>query len=253
MVQQRRTLPLPYGLGETLVDELVQGAQDIPFRPGVSIPVDGEPPEIAHPHGFAAHVCASPQNLCAVRQLTRAELLAQGIEDDAVDSAQLVLSELVGNSVRAYGVYVPHVVEVYGTAYGVAVKVHDPDPGALPRRQATPLDSAEAEGGRGLGLVDLLAPGWQCGGPPLGSRCVAGCPRTRVELRAPSVVRGVGLRRTEVHRSHEGGIDTGRRLAWRGRRSGSRAPPTCGTGWPPLARAELHELGYLRPRRRINQ
>ncbi|GAA2520712.1 ATP-binding protein [Streptomyces longisporus] len=112
------------------------------------------------PHGFVAHVSASPQNLCAVRRLTRAELLARGIEEDAVDSAQLVLSELVGNSVRAYGDYVPLVVEVYVTAYGVAVNVHDPDPGALPRRRVTPLDSAEAEDGRGLGMVDLLAPGW---------------------------------------------------------------------------------------------
>ncbi|MFI1207846.1 ATP-binding protein [Streptomyces sp. NPDC020802] len=121
-------------------------------------------------HGFAAHVCASPQNLFAVRQLARAELLAQGIEDDAVDSAQLVLSELVGNSVRAYGDYVPLVVEVYVTAYGVAVNVHDPDPGALPRRRATPLDSAEAEAGRGLGLVDLLAPGWHVRRSPIGKQ-----------------------------------------------------------------------------------
>ncbi|MFC4467707.1 ATP-binding protein [Streptomyces xiangluensis] len=112
------------------------------------------------PHGFTAHICASPQNLCEVRQLTRAELLAQGVEVDAVDSAQLVLSELVGNSVRAYGDYVPLVVEVYVTSHGVAVNVHDPDPGTLPRRRATLLDSAEAETGRGLGLVDLLAPGW---------------------------------------------------------------------------------------------
>ncbi|GCB50001.1 Cys-tRNA(Pro) deacylase ybaK [Streptomyces sp. NL15-2K] len=87
--------------------------------------------------------------------------MAQGIGDDAVDSAQLVLSELVGNSVRAYGDYVPLVVEVYVTGYGVAVNVHDPDPGTLPMRRATPLDCAEAEAGRGLGLVDLLAPGWQ--------------------------------------------------------------------------------------------
>lgn len=29
------------------------------------------------PYGFAAHLCASPQNLCAVRQLAGAELLAQ--------------------------------------------------------------------------------------------------------------------------------------------------------------------------------
>ncbi|MGW0757234.1 ATP-binding protein [Streptomyces sp. NPDC002814] len=113
------------------------------------------------PHGFAVHLCASSQNLCAVRQLARAELLAQGIEADAVDSTQLVLSELVGNSVRAYGDCVPLVVEVYVMSHGVAVNVHDPDPGTLPRRRATPLDSAEAEAGRGLGLVDLLAPGWR--------------------------------------------------------------------------------------------
>ncbi|NGO10326.1 ATP-binding protein [Streptomyces sp. HC44] len=114
----------------------------------------------SRPHGFAAHVCGSHQNLSAVRQLTSTELLAQGVESDTVDSAQLVLSELVGNSVRAYGDYVPLVVEVYVTSHGVAVNVHDPDPGTLPRRRATMLDSAEAETGRGLGLVDLLAPGW---------------------------------------------------------------------------------------------
>ncbi|MFG2029055.1 ATP-binding protein [Streptomyces sp. NPDC048825] len=115
----------------------------------------------SRPHGFTAHICASPQNLCQVRQLTSTELLAQGVEVGAVDSAQLVLSELVGNSVRAYGDYVPLVVEVYATSHGVvAVNVHDPEPCTLPRRRATPLDSAEAETGRGLGLVDLLAPGW---------------------------------------------------------------------------------------------
>jgi hypothetical protein len=114
----------------------------------------------SRPYGLTAHICASPQNLCEVRQLARVELLAQGVEVDAVDSTQLVLSELVGNSVRAYGDHVPLVVEVYVTSHGVAVNVHDPDPSTLPRRRATPLDSAEAETGRGLALVDLLAPGW---------------------------------------------------------------------------------------------
>ncbi|MHB9861636.1 ATP-binding protein [Streptomyces sp. YIM S03343] len=113
------------------------------------------------PQGFAAHISASPPNLRAVRELTRAELLTQGLAPGVVDSAQLVLSELVGNSVRACGDHVPLVVEVYVTSYGIAVNVHDPDPGVLPRRRAIALDSAEAEGGRGLGLVDLLAPGWQ--------------------------------------------------------------------------------------------
>ncbi|MDV7222350.1 ATP-binding protein [Streptomyces prunicolor] len=113
------------------------------------------------PQGFAAHINASPQNLGAVRALARDELLGHGIAGDAVDSAQLVLSELIGNSVRACGPHVPLVVEVYVTSYGIAVNVHDPDPGVLPTRRATALDSAEAESGRGLGLVGLLAPGWQ--------------------------------------------------------------------------------------------
>lgn len=113
------------------------------------------------PQGFAAHISASPLNLRAVRELTRTELLSQGLTSGVVDSAQLVLSELVGNSVQACGDHVPLVVEVYVASYGIAVNVHDPDPGVLPRRRAIALDSAEAEGGRGLGLVDLLAPGWQ--------------------------------------------------------------------------------------------
>ncbi|WP_203643168.1 ATP-binding protein [Streptomyces sp. SID14478] len=72
-----------------------------------------------------------------------------------------MLSELVGNAVRACGDYIPLDVEVYVTTYGIAVNVHDPDPGALPRRRDAPLDSAVAERGRGLGMDDLLAPGWQ--------------------------------------------------------------------------------------------
>ncbi|WP_328680923.1 ATP-binding protein [Streptomyces sp. NBC_00343] len=96
------------------------------------------------PQGFAAHINASPQNLRAVRALTRDELLGHGIAGDAVDSARLVLSELVGNSVRACGPHVPLVVEVYVTSYGIAVNVHDSDHGVLPTRRAIALDSAEA-------------------------------------------------------------------------------------------------------------
>jgi hypothetical protein len=67
-----------------------------------------------------------------VRDVTRAELLAQGLDSGVIDSTQLVLSELVGDSVRACGDHVPLVVEVRVTSYGVAVNVHDPDPGILP-------------------------------------------------------------------------------------------------------------------------
>jgi anti-sigma regulatory factor (Ser/Thr protein kinase) len=110
--------------------------------------------------GFIAHVTAGRDTLSTVRRLTRSVLLAHGADSDAADTAQLVLSELVGNAVRACGAHVPLVIEVYASAFGVAVAVHDPVPELLPNRGATAMDSDWAETGRGLALLDLLAPGW---------------------------------------------------------------------------------------------
>lgn len=78
--------------------------------------------------GFAAHINASGPNLRSVRELTVKALAELGVQGDVADTAQLVVSELVGNAVRACGDHVPVVVEVYAAAFGVAVNVHDPDP-----------------------------------------------------------------------------------------------------------------------------
>ncbi|GAA4656076.1 hypothetical protein GCM10023347_00880 [Streptomyces chumphonensis] len=129
--------------------------------------------------GFVAHFCASPETLRSLRRLTRDALAGRDVGAEAVESAQLVVSELVGNAVRACGDRVPLVVEVYATSFGLAVNVHDPDPGLLPERAATPLDSAVAEGGRGLGLLDLLAPGWHVRNSAIGKQV-----RCRVPVRA---------------------------------------------------------------------
>ncbi|MFI5758441.1 ATP-binding protein [Streptomyces sp. NPDC051569] len=110
--------------------------------------------------GFAAHINASGPHLRSVRELIAKVLAELGVDADAADSAQLVVSELVGNAVRAVGDHVPVVVEVYATSFGVAVNVHDPDPLALPRRRGIALDDAVAESGRGLALLDVVAPGW---------------------------------------------------------------------------------------------
>ncbi|MFJ2745610.1 ATP-binding protein [Streptomyces sp. NPDC087440] len=126
------------------------------------------------PTGFALHLSASPRNLRALRALTRRVLLGASVEPDLVDSAQLVLSELYGNAVRACGDYVPLVVEVESTIAGVWVRLHDPDRHRLPRRSGIQLDDPEAESGRGLPLVDLLAPGWEVALTPVGKqiRCL---------------------------------------------------------------------------------
>ncbi|MGP3635278.1 hypothetical protein ACTU45_18235 [Streptomyces sp. 24-1644] len=69
-------------------------------------------------------------------------------------------------------------MEVYAAAFGIAVNVHDPDPRAVPRRRGIALDDAEAEAGRGLALLDLLAPGWRMVRSSIGKqiRCRIPCP-----------------------------------------------------------------------------
>jgi len=111
--------------------------------------------------GFVAHITASPDSLSTVRGLTASVLIAYGAGHESAAAAQLVVSELVGNAVRACGAHVPVVVEVYITSTGVAVNVHDPVPELLPHRGEAPMDSREAESGRGLALLDLIAPDWR--------------------------------------------------------------------------------------------
>jgi anti-sigma regulatory factor (Ser/Thr protein kinase) len=122
------------------------------------------------PQGIVVHMTASATNLRAVRGLTAETLTGQGVAAGTVEAAQLVVSELVGNCVRAYGQYVPVVVEVYAPPFGVAVNVHDPDPRHLPRRRGVALDDPDAESGRGLGLLDLLAPTWHVRRSPIGKQ-----------------------------------------------------------------------------------
>lgn len=110
--------------------------------------------------GFVAHITASELSLSTVRGLTATVLMAYGADRESAATAQLVVSELVGNAQRACGDHVPLVVEVYVTAFGIAVTVHDPAPELLPRRSEVAVDSDTAESGRGLTLLDLLAPGW---------------------------------------------------------------------------------------------
>jgi anti-sigma regulatory factor (Ser/Thr protein kinase) len=113
---------------------------------------------------------ASARNLRAVRKLTAETLNGRGIATDTVDAAQLIVSELVGNCVRADGEHVPVVVEVCVPPFGVAVNVHDPDSRHLPRRSSVALDDPEAESGRGLALLDLLAPAWHIQRSPIGKQ-----------------------------------------------------------------------------------
>ncbi|MGV9503584.1 ATP-binding protein [Streptomyces sp. NPDC003642] len=110
--------------------------------------------------GVVAHITASEFTFSAVRGLTVSVLKAYGAGQATADTAEWLVSELLGNAVRACGDHVPLVVEVYVTGRSVQVNVHDPAADLLPARTAVAMDSDTAESGRGLGLLDMLAPGW---------------------------------------------------------------------------------------------
>lgn len=128
-------------------------------------------------HGFVVHINASAERLRLVRDLAGKRLTAAGVNTETAEGAQLVASELIGNAVRSCGDLVPLVVEVDAVdELGVWVKVHDPDAGHLPRRSGARMDDAEAESGRGLPLVDVLAPGWEVTVTPVGKQIRARLP-----------------------------------------------------------------------------
>jgi anti-sigma regulatory factor (Ser/Thr protein kinase) len=128
--------------------------------------------------GFAVHVSASADHLRRVRELAGKALAEAGVSSEMVENVQLVASELVGNVVRVYGDLVPLIVEVEADdgEGGVWVKVHDPDPVRRPRRSGVAMDDAEAVRGRGLLLVDYLAPGWDVSITPVGKQVRACLP-----------------------------------------------------------------------------
>ncbi|MFH0246146.1 ATP-binding protein [Streptomyces sp. HK10] len=103
-----------------------------------------------------AHMAVGPEVLSGLRAATVQVLQDAGIDAETAHTAQLVLSELVGNAVRACGDGAPLIVEVRADTGRVSVSVTDPDPDHLPRPGAARLDSADAESGRGLSIVGLL-------------------------------------------------------------------------------------------------
>ncbi|WP_314223598.1 ATP-binding protein [Streptomyces zaehneri] len=121
--------------------------------------------------GFCAEMTASREAFSAVRALTRAVATTYSADPGLADSAELVVSELMGNVLRANSENEPVllIAEVSAVPSGVEVIVHDAVPGQPDRRDGA-LDSAEAMSGRGLHLLDLLTDHWTVEPSPLGKR-----------------------------------------------------------------------------------
>jgi anti-sigma regulatory factor (Ser/Thr protein kinase) len=143
------------------------------------------PPEVAEcgfylalrPGGFILYMSASAEHLHEMRARVFKEVCGAGIGEEVADAARLVASELVGNAVRLCGPWAPVVVQLDGLPDGVLVQVHDPEPAAVPERREVPPDNDESESGRGLWILDVLAPGWSVKPTPFGKqiRCHLPC------------------------------------------------------------------------------
>ncbi|MFF8813506.1 ATP-binding protein [Streptomyces pactum] len=120
---------------------------------------------------------AGPEQVREMRARVVEELRGAGVTEEVAEAARLVASELVGNAVRLCGPFTPVVVQIARSADEVIVAVHDPEPTALPDRDPCPPGNDTAESGRGLWILDALAPGWSVRPTPFGKqiRCRLPC------------------------------------------------------------------------------
>ena len=112
--------------------------------------------------GSPVRVAASPSSVHAARAFAFARCADYAVDPDRCDAAELVISELVGNAVR-HG-KPPVVYDVAPDAGDLLVTVADGDP--TPPGDGL-CSGPDAEGGRGLFLVDALSKQW--GWTPAGS------------------------------------------------------------------------------------
>lgn len=101
---------------------------------------------------FTAH----PEEVATLRRVVRLRLAVWGLHE-LVDTAQLCVSELVSNVVTHVGIGTPGSLAVSMNGTHLRIEVRDPDTRALPTLVAAEVD---AEGGRGMALVDALTDRW---------------------------------------------------------------------------------------------
>jgi anti-sigma regulatory factor (Ser/Thr protein kinase) len=132
---------------------------------------------MTRPDGFVLHMSASAEHLHDLRARVAKAVASSGAPETVAEAARLLASELVGNVARLCGPWAPVVVLVAITENEVTIRVHDPVSSVLPDREGEPPDNARAESGRGLWILDVLAPGWTVQPSPVGKQITCTLPR----------------------------------------------------------------------------
>ena len=115
------------------------------------------------PSSSVATVPRAPQSSARLRSLLWTTFACWECDDERLDDAALVLSELVGNAVRhAQGETLQ--VRLRRTADVLRIAVHDGSPDLPAPRDA----SADDESGRGLLIIEALSHRWGCQALPGG-------------------------------------------------------------------------------------
>ncbi|MFE9427646.1 ATP-binding protein [Kitasatospora sp. NPDC006697] len=135
---------------------------------------------VPRPGGIAVHMSVSAEHLHAMRAQVFKAVAGAGADEHLADSARLVASELVANAARLCGPWAPVVVQVATDEVHVTVQVHDPQSAVVPERKAESPDNAQFESGRGLWILDVLAPGWQVEPSPVGKQITCVLPRGKL-------------------------------------------------------------------------
>lgn len=99
---------------------------------------------------------AEPEELSALRRLMRLHLDLWGLTD-VIEDAQLCVTELVTNVIAHVGTGTPTTLAVSMNGPHLRIEIHDSDTRVLPTLLQT---GVEAEGGRGMALLDAVAVRW---------------------------------------------------------------------------------------------
>ncbi|MFB7243282.1 ATP-binding protein [Streptomyces populi] len=135
---------------------------------------------------------AEPEEVAALRRVMRLHLGVWGLHEIA-DEAALCVSELVSNVIDHVGAGTPATLAVSMNGTRLRIEVHDPDTRALPALLSAACD---AEGGRGMFLVDAVATRWGVLLHP--ERKVTWCELATGLTSPHGHVRGAGVTRAEV-------------------------------------------------------